>query len=75
MLIKQKKSWEISENEVTDYAVWANRREFLKSMGILGGAVSAGIAGTSLSSLGAAFAAPITGFLRPEMKPISLTGR
>ncbi len=55
MLIKQKKSWEISENEVTDYAVWANRREFLKSMGILGGAVSAGIAGTSLCSLGAAF--------------------
>ena len=72
MLIKQKKSWEISENEVTDYAVWANRREFLKSMGILGGAISAGIAGTSLSSLGAAFAAPITGFPAPRNEAYQL---
>ncbi|MGH6989559.1 MAG: protein-methionine-sulfoxide reductase catalytic subunit MsrP [Stellaceae bacterium] len=39
MLLKSKRSWEISENEATPEAVFANRRTLLKAMGF--GAVAA----------------------------------
>jgi len=34
MLIKNKKSWEISENKATDQNLYINRREVIKSMGL-----------------------------------------
>lgn len=42
MLIKRKKSWELSENAVTDQALYKNRRRFIKGAGaIAGGALLA----------------------------------
>ena len=57
MLIKQKPSWHISENQVTDEHHYLNRRQWLKMAGIAG----AGMAASPL--LGKkAFSAPIEGF-------------
>lgn len=57
MLIKQKPTWHMSENNVTDEHHYLNRRQWLKMAGIAG----AGLAAAPL--LGhSAFAAPITGF-------------
>ena len=42
MLIKTKKSWELSENKVTDQTLYRNRRNFIKAAGaIAGGALLA----------------------------------
>ena len=37
MLIKTKKSWELSENAVTDQALYRNRRNFIKKAGLFAG--------------------------------------
>ena len=54
MFIKQKKSWEISENNATSETVYLNRRKLLHSVGLAGAGLMLG--GTH------SFAAPITGF-------------
>lgn len=56
MLLKQKPSWHISENEATDESIYHERRRWLKAAGFAGLGLSAG-----LSPL-ASIAAPITGF-------------
>lgn len=56
MLIKQKPSWHISENEVTDEHIYHDRRRWLKAAGYAGLGLSAGV--SPLASI----AAPITGF-------------
>ena len=54
MYIKQKKSWEISENESTSESLYLNRRKLLQAAGLAGFGLMIG--GTS------SFAAPIGGF-------------
>ena len=54
MYIKQKKSWEISENESTSESLYLNRRKLLQAAGLAGAGLMIG--GTS------SFAAPIGGF-------------
>jgi len=72
MLIKSKKSWEISENNVLDEGKYWRRREILKGIGI--GGVLAGT--TGLLGQGVAFAAeddPTTG-LYPVARNASFIG-
>ena len=38
-MIRRKKRWEIPESEVTSEALYRQRREFIKSAGIIGGAM------------------------------------
>ena len=38
-MIRRKKRWEIPESEVTPEALYRQRREFIKSAGIIGGAM------------------------------------
>ena len=54
MHIKQRKSWEISENEATSESLYLNRRKLLELAGLAGAALMIG--GTSAST------APISGF-------------
>ena len=54
MYIKQKKSWEISENEATCESLYLNRRKLLQAAGLAGAGLMIG--GTPY------FAAPISGF-------------
>ena len=54
MYIKQKKSWEISENEATCESLYLNRRKLLQAAGLAGAGLMIG--GTP------SFAAPISGF-------------
>ena len=58
MYIKQKKSWEISENQATSETVFLNRRRLLQATGLAG-------AGLMLGG-NYSFAVPITGF--PPMR-------
>ena len=61
MLLKTKKSWEISHHMATDEALFLSRREWLKAAGLAGIGIAAGTAGLS-AMMGRASAAPITGF-------------
>ncbi len=54
MYIRQKKSWEISENEATSESLYLNRRKLLQVAGLAGAGLMIG--GTP------SFAAPISGF-------------
>ena len=78
MLIKQKKRWEISENEATDEAVYLNRRQWLKAAGFSGlGLMASGLAtglatGLAGGLLNPAHAAPITGFPAARNKAYAL---
>ncbi len=43
MLIKNRRRWEISENEVTEESIFFNRRRFLKNSGLLAAGIGAGL--------------------------------
>lgn len=45
MLIRKKKSWELSENAVTPESVWLNRRSVLAGLGLTGAGAAAGALG------------------------------
>ena len=61
MLIKQRPSWAISENEVTPEAVYMNRRHWLRAAGFTG----LGLAG-ALAGLGDTALAAIDGYPAPQ---------
>ena len=71
MLLKTKKSWEISQHMATDEALFLSRREWLKAAGLAGIGIAAGTAGLS-SMMARAVAAPITGFPAPRNNSYSL---
>jgi sulfoxide reductase catalytic subunit YedY len=71
MLLKTKKSWEISQHMATDEALFLSRREWLKAAGLAGIGLAAGTAGLS-SMMARAVAAPITGFPAPRNNSYSL---
>lgn len=71
MLLKTKKSWEISQHMATDEALFLSRREWLKAVGLAGIGIAAGTAGLS-SMMARAVAAPITGFPAPRNNSYSL---
>ena len=49
MYIKQKRSWEISENEATSETIYLNRRKLLQAAGLAGAGLM--ISGTHLLQL------------------------
>ena len=71
MLLKTKKSWEISQHMATDEALFLSRRQWLKAAGLAGIGIAAGTAGLS-SMMARAVAAPITGFPAPRNNSYSL---
>jgi sulfoxide reductase catalytic subunit YedY len=71
MLLKTKKSWEISQHMATDESLFLSRREWLKAAGLAGIGLAAGTAGLS-SMMARAVAAPITGFPAPRNNSYSL---
>ena len=71
MLLKTKKSWEISQHMATDEALFLSRRQWLKAAGLAGIGITAGTAGVS-SMMARAVAAPITGFPAPRNNSYSL---
>jgi len=73
MLIRTRKSWEISGYHATDEAVYLNRRTILKSMGLAGsGLAASSLMPFSSGLMPSASAAPVTGFPAPRNEAYTL---
>lgn len=72
MLIKQKRRWEISENETTDEAVYINRRQWLKAAGFSGLGLMASSMTGGMFGPSSAHAARISGFPAARNKAYAL---